>query len=124
MKPYYHDKKNGITIYHGDCRRILPKLSFDVVVSDPPYGINQPTNYKSRGLDRLALNRDFAPVYGDKNPFDPTAFLHWPCILWGANHYADKLPSSSGWLVWDKQRPDVLNQWRCELAWTNFVGII
>jgi DNA modification methylase len=36
MKPYYeHD---GITIYHGDCREILPSLCGDVVVTDPPYG--------------------------------------------------------------------------------------
>jgi site-specific DNA-methyltransferase (adenine-specific) len=38
MKPYYeHD---GITIYHGDCREILPTLKADVVVTDPPYGTN------------------------------------------------------------------------------------
>jgi site-specific DNA-methyltransferase (adenine-specific) len=35
--PYYdHD---GITIYHGDCRHILPMLGrFDCVLTDPPYG--------------------------------------------------------------------------------------
>ena len=38
MDPYYeHD---GITIYHGDCREILPTLpKVDAVVTDPPYGI-------------------------------------------------------------------------------------
>lgn len=37
MKPYYVD--SGITIYHGDCREILPGLgAVDVVVADPPYG--------------------------------------------------------------------------------------
>ncbi len=36
MKPYYdHD---GITIYHGDCREILPHLpKVDLVLTDPPY---------------------------------------------------------------------------------------
>ena len=35
-KPYYsHD---GITIYHGDCREILPNLRADLIVTDPPYG--------------------------------------------------------------------------------------
>ena len=39
MKPYYED--DSVTIYHGDCREILPELSpVDVVVTDPPYGIN------------------------------------------------------------------------------------
>ncbi len=40
MKPYYDH--NGITIYHGDCREILPTLaegSVDLVLTDPPYGI-------------------------------------------------------------------------------------
>lgn len=40
MKPYYHEERSGITIYHGDCREILPGLAFDVVVTDPPYGVN------------------------------------------------------------------------------------
>ncbi len=39
MKPYY--EKDGISIYHGDCREILPSLgSFDVLITDPPYGVN------------------------------------------------------------------------------------
>lgn len=36
VKPYY--ERDGITIYHGDCREILPSLKADVVVTDPPYG--------------------------------------------------------------------------------------
>ena len=38
-KPYY--SKDGITIYHGDCREILPTLGpVDLVLTDPPYGID------------------------------------------------------------------------------------
>lgn len=37
MKPYYDHA--GITIYHGDCREILPQLpKVDLVLTDPPYG--------------------------------------------------------------------------------------
>jgi site-specific DNA-methyltransferase (adenine-specific) len=39
MKPYYHDERAGITIYHGDCREILPTLKADLVMADPPYGV-------------------------------------------------------------------------------------
>lgn len=38
MKPYY--EKNGITIYHGDCRDVLPRLKpVNLVLTDPPYGV-------------------------------------------------------------------------------------
>ena len=33
--------KDGQTIIHGDCREVLPELSFDVVVTDPPYGLSR-----------------------------------------------------------------------------------
>lgn len=36
MKPYYEHA--GITIYHGDCREVLPHVSAGVVITDPPYG--------------------------------------------------------------------------------------
>ena len=36
MKPYYED--SAVTIYHGDCRLILPQLpKVDLVFADPPY---------------------------------------------------------------------------------------
>jgi len=39
LKPYYEE--SGITIYHGDCRDVLPQLEHvDLVLTDPPYGIN------------------------------------------------------------------------------------
>ena len=38
MKPYYNDEAAGITIYHGDCREVLPTLDpVDLVLTDPPY---------------------------------------------------------------------------------------
>ena len=38
IRPYYEHA--GITIYHGDCRDVLPQLpNVDLVLTDPPYGI-------------------------------------------------------------------------------------
>ena len=45
MVPYYDHA--GITIYHGDCREILPAMepaSIDLVLTDPPYGHNNNNN--------------------------------------------------------------------------------
>jgi site-specific DNA-methyltransferase (adenine-specific) len=40
VTPYYSDK--WVTIYHGDCREILPSIDVkvDLVLTDPPYGIS------------------------------------------------------------------------------------
>jgi site-specific DNA-methyltransferase (adenine-specific) len=40
VKPYYEDERAGITIWHADCRDVLPTLadrSVDLVLTDPPY---------------------------------------------------------------------------------------
>ncbi len=40
MKPYF--ERDGIVIFHGDCRDVLPTIpagSVDLVLTDPPYGI-------------------------------------------------------------------------------------
>jgi site-specific DNA-methyltransferase (adenine-specific) len=49
MEPYYdHD---GITIYHGDCREVLPQLEpVDLVLTDPPYGTGWVRGGKSAGV--------------------------------------------------------------------------
>lgn len=41
MTPYYDE--DGITIYHGDCREVLPRLetcSAELGFADPPYGVD------------------------------------------------------------------------------------
>jgi DNA modification methylase len=40
VKPYYEHA--GITIYHGDCRDVLPELPrVSLVLTDPPYGVGK-----------------------------------------------------------------------------------
>jgi len=40
VKPYYQDE--WVTIYHGDCREILPELpKVDLVLTDPPYNVGK-----------------------------------------------------------------------------------
>lgn len=137
LRDYLFHEEPGITLYCGDARVIVPLLCMNttyclemcsgacslVIVSDPPYGIDHPTDFHARGRDNLAACRDYAPVAGDADAFDPAWLLALgrPTCLWGANHYASKLPDASGWLVWDKERPDDLDQATCELAWTNYV---
>jgi site-specific DNA-methyltransferase (adenine-specific)/modification methylase len=115
---------DDVTLYNADCLDIMRSLPpVDAVVTDPPYGIAHPCNFRQRGRSNLAVCNDFPDVVGDNVPFDPAPILALdvPTVLWGANHYANKLPPSGGWLVWDKERPDDLDQATCELAWTNCI---
>ena len=111
MEPYYEHA--GITIYHGDCREILPGLTADVVVTDPPYGIGfagQPTKWQRRAGASPERWDDEAPDLAAVLAAAPTS-----CI-WGGNYFP--LPPSRGWLVWTK--PDAPpSMGSVELAWTN-----
>lgn len=132
MKPY-HDE-DGITIYHGDCREILSEMSFgvDLVLTDPPYGVSEATDRKSRGRSGAADCNDFDLVIGDNEPFDPAPILALfkRVILFGANYFADRLPTSPSWIVWDKldgltadkRQVGFNDNADVELAWTNLGG--
>jgi site-specific DNA-methyltransferase (adenine-specific) len=105
----------------GDCLDILPTLGYvDAVVSDPPYGIS----YKSPSGAGQTHRGDYPIIHGDDQPFDPSPFLGYQqVVLFGANHFADKLPPSAKWLVWDKRdgmTPN--NNSDCELAWVKCGG--
>jgi DNA modification methylase len=121
--PYYSD--DAVTIYHGDCLEIMPELDFDVIVTDPPYGINYVLKPQIVGTgNRRVLMGGGLPVHGDDRPFDPLHLLQAdkPTVMFGANYYSAALPTSGGWIVWDKtgggRGPD--NSFTdLEMAWTN-----
>jgi len=114
MKPYYEHA--GITIYHGDCREILPGLTFDATLSDPPYGIL--ADGGSAATRRSGGNQDDGRMTWDVAPSAETLglLLSRPAMFWGGCHL--DLPKTYGYLVWDKQI-DGLNFGEVEFCWTN-----
>lgn len=48
VTPYYQD--DFATIYHADCREILPAIAADVVITDPPYGVGLVSRSTKRGV--------------------------------------------------------------------------
>jgi len=61
VKPYYEHA--GITIYHGDCREVLPHPA-DVMITDPPYGVNL-GNHRAANETRGWLSKDGYASYDD-----------------------------------------------------------
>ena len=53
----------GVTLYNGDCREILPEISGDIVVTDPPYGLQYPyRSYDDTRENLAALLADVMPL--------------------------------------------------------------
>ena len=105
----------GVTLYLGDCREILPTLGkVDAVVTDPPYGIRADEN-PVRGSDRherIGWDRERP----EREIFDEILRHGSAQIIWGGNYFTDFLPPSMRWLVWDKQQ-DGFSLSDCEFAW-------
>jgi DNA modification methylase len=116
VKPYYQD--DAVTIYHGDCREIVPTLGrFDLLLTDPPYGIKRFANGIGKG-DRM-VNKSDGGFNNDPPDGEQLASLLSVAtlsIVWGMNNFT--LPTSEHFLVWDKEQT-VDNFASAELAWCN-----
>jgi site-specific DNA-methyltransferase (adenine-specific) len=113
-------------LYHGDCLEILPTLpKVDCVVTDPPYGIGKDGQKQSTGGHGGRKGYEFL---GWDNARPTAALLDMILaaaekhIIWGGNYFADLLPPTSKWLVWDKGQR--INQSDGELAWTSMSGAL
>lgn len=91
MKPYYDH--GGVTIYHGDCREILPHVSADVLVTDPPYGMNYESGWSGASIanDNSTEARDAVlSLWGGR-----------PAIVFG-RWSVEKPAETRQLLIWDK----------------------
>lgn len=124
MKPYYEHA--GITIYHGDCREILPELAcFDLLLTDPPYGIgaDKPNAHSSiRDNDRWP-NSEWDSNRPSHDLINSLLKKAERCAIWGGNYFASSLPCSSCWLAWIKPQAETgFSMADMELCWTNLPG--
>ncbi len=118
IEPYYQDEYS--TLYHGNCREILPTLEpVDLVLTDPPYGIKE-NAFRIASRSKLAKTTDYGSFDWDSKPASKELIelciqKSTIAIIWGGNYF--HLPPSRGWLVWDKLNSG--NFADCELAWSN-----
>jgi DNA modification methylase len=95
VKPYYEHA--GITIFHGDCREILPTVTADVLVTDPPYGIAHASGWDGPFQNSQIANDtdtsvrdDTLDMWGDR-----------PALVFGSWKRSNPSRARSA-IVWDK----------------------
>ncbi len=117
-----------------------PDNSFDLAIVDPPYGLGEAgkrsgTRCSKTGAAKFwgtkntrgtaILSTQFEDKDWDNEPppaqyFDELVRVSKNQIIWGANHFIDRIPKASPcWIVWDKDNGSS-NFADCELAYTSF----
>lgn len=124
MSEPYWNGPNG-KLYYGDCLEIMremPDKSIDLVLTDPPYGINI-TSGNRIGSSRWAKSTFYNNCYCDKKKihneyFNQIKRISKNQIIFGGNYYGSILGDTSCYIVWDKDNSGDFAD--CELAWTSF----
>lgn len=90
------------TLYHGDCLDLLPALTFDALVTDPPYGYSYESNHTAETTTAAWMNTSIA---NDEDTSARDAVLALagsrPWLAFGAWRMP-KPQGVRGVLVWDK----------------------
>ena len=108
MTPYYSD--DSVTLYHGDCREITAWLEGDVLVTDPPYGVDYRSNQRRQTLARS--------IAGDKDTTVRDGILAaWgdrPALIFGTWRIP-RPEATRALLVWDTK--GALGMGAMDLPW-------
>jgi site-specific DNA-methyltransferase (adenine-specific) len=107
------------TIYNMDCMTLLketPDNYYQLAITDPPYGIgisNNPVRqqHKKKSWDNEIPNADY---------FKELQRVSENQIIWGGNYFIEHLPSTQGFLIWDKVQPHDFSLAMAEFAWSSF----
>lgn len=97
---------------------------FDLAIVDPPYGIGE-DGAKNHSRGKATKATKYTPKNWDKSApskeyFKELKRVSKNQIIWGANHFIDKIPFGSPcWIVWDKDN-NTNDFADCELAYTSF----
>ena len=107
------------TLYRGDSLELLKAGTFGkigAIVSDPPYGIGFQHGGSGIGgnVKTVQTTCNTELIHGDDVPFDPSPWIEAAplsdsrvsniasILLWGADHYMQRLPEGGTMLAWDK----------------------
>jgi DNA modification methylase len=109
-----------------DVERVMGGEKAELCLTDPPYGVQRDKGFggavgfggKGKQIARRTYSDEWDSERPDRSAFELIQSNAKLCIVWGGNFFADLLPQSKHWLVWDKlQTMPTFGD--CELAWTN-----
>lgn len=121
MTPFY--ERNGITIYCGDWIKIDISDNVDLVLTDPPYGIDVTKMTLGNGRKRVYRGGDWDSSPPGRTELNRLLAISRNQIFWGGNYFSNNLPSVRGWLVWNKHTGK--NGYAdCELAWSSLDTVV
>ena len=109
----------------GDCLEVMKGMadkSFDLVLTDPPYGIGA-ANGIGGGSNRGFVKR-FEGDWDDSIPsreyFDEIFRVSKDQVIFGGNYMTEFLPARSSWFIWDKREGLPERTFAdCEMAWVS-----
>ncbi len=113
-------------VFNMDCidgMKQYPDKHFELAIVDPPYGINRSgqteTNTKLKKHKRKFFeDKKWDSDIPNQEYFDELFRVSKNQIIWGANYFTQFLPSSMGWIFWDKGQDLTMSDG--ELAFTSF----
>lgn len=100
----YHER-DGIVIHLGDSREVLPTFereSFDIIVTDPPYGVNWQSNSRAVKFDRIAGDDGSLDVPGVLAHAGYALRRNRHAYVFGEFDLEFPLGTKGDGLVWDK----------------------
>ena len=113
-------------VYNCDCIELMQAMieqgiKADWCITDPPYGIGYTD--MTGGGDSACERREYDYKEWDKvrigkEKFDLIMQVSNQQIIFGGNYYTDYLPPTPSWVIWNKRRDGIRNDFAdCELAW-------
>lgn len=106
-----------------DVARVMGGEKADMALTDPPYGVKMDKGFEGFGgfgkpIARKQYKDEWDAERPPKEAFDLILRYSGQSVIFGGNFFADLLPQSAHWIVWDKLNT-MPTFGDCELAWTN-----